>query len=206
MRPSFPNTLLICPFFEIVSDFSGRSLSSAQWQGGTNQRVLLTRQIHTLSHPIFPTKLQRRTSGMTSLGKQCCRQKWSSDVIYITLLLAHREMRELWKCSRRILNLNLQPYNLVTKQKCNSESAASVAVDWLLKDKKNKQTPVVVDQQKQHLTKCLNSVCTGASTWHPTTHWRARAWHWPRQQSVVSTDSRGDQFAPPSFRPFSRVE
>ncbi len=88
-------------FFESVSVLCGRSLSSAQWQRGTNQRFLLTRQIHTLSHPIFP-KLQRPTSGVTSLGKQCCRQshplmRFISHYYWLAWPLAALEIRELSK-------------------------------------------------------------------------------------------------------------
>lgn len=45
---------LLFYFFLEQSVFCSKTLSSVQWQGGTNQGFVLTRQIHTLSHPSFP--------------------------------------------------------------------------------------------------------------------------------------------------------
>lgn len=159
---------------------------------------------------------------MTSLGKQCCRQtdplKWFiSRYYWLTWpMVQPRKIRFINVYDRKnmswIYHLTMW-WQQVTKYKCrrkekNLGSDASVAVDLhvLVRDKNNKQTQEMVYQQKQRLTKCLNSVCCPASTWHPTTHGELELDIGHSNKSIVSTDPWGDQFAPPSLRPFSRVE
>lgn len=85
------------------------------------------------------------------------------------------------------------------KHRDNSESDTSVAVLLyvLVIGKKNKQTQDMVYQQKQHLNKCLNAVCCGASSWHSTAHGEQELDIGHSNKSIVSTDPWGDQFAPP---------
>lgn len=85
-------------FFETMLDFSGRNLSSGQKQRGTNQRFLLTRRIHTLSHPTLPKTIEAHIWS-DIIRKTVLTTKWYSDVIYITLLLAH--MTAAFNCEIR---------------------------------------------------------------------------------------------------------
>lgn len=84
------------------------------------------------------------------------------------------------------------------KRRDNSESDTSVAVLlYVLVIGKNKQIQDMVYQQKQHLNKCLNAVCCGASSWHSTAHGEQKLDIGHSNKSIVSTDPWGDQFAPP---------
>ena len=144
------------------------------------------------------------------IRKTVLQTNWSSEVIYITALLAYRTNAFTVKCGiyqsvwqeEFWIELNLPSSKLVT----TNFKIKMQGLYVLVRDKKNKQTQDVVYQQKQHLTKCLNSVCCPASTWHPTMHGELELDIGHSNKSIVNTDPWGDQFAPSGSRPFNRVE
>ena len=158
---SFPEDALFL-LFETVSDFCGEGLSSAPWQGGTNQCFLLTRQIHTLSQPIAP-KPWTPTSGVTSSGKTVLQTNWSSDVINYWLT---------WPMSLPSVRMNSYVAVMDDVKKANTRQGSSTKTA-------SDQMPGCRLLSCQHLTSNHTHTC------------RARAWHWPQQQRIDSVDPWG---------------